>query len=104
MLSKAQPNPHESQCQYQSANGSITIMVGPWDMVHFAAMQNKPMTGLGDEAGSGGGGLDVRKGDRGINVNVIFHSGEFWGKAAEAEETKTLAAETKIAPDLLVKL
>jgi len=101
---KAQPNPHESQCQWGSDKGIITVMVGPWDMVHFAAMQDKPLAGLGDEAYSGAGGLDVRKGDRGVNINVMVEAGEFWGKAADDEEAKTLAAENKVAPDLVARL
>jgi hypothetical protein len=101
---KAQPNPHMTQCQWGSDKGVITVMVGPWDMVHTAAMNDRPQPGLGDEAYSGAGGLDVRKGDRGANISVIVESGEFWGKAADDEEAKTLAAEVKVAPDVMAGL
>ena len=101
---KAQPNPHMTQCQWGSDRGVITVMVGPWDMIHTGSMADKPQAGLGDEAYSGAGGIDVRKGDRGINIDVIVEAGEFWGKAAEDEETKTLAAENKVAPDLVARL
>ncbi|HLY79875.1 MAG TPA: hypothetical protein VKQ70_10900 [Caulobacteraceae bacterium] len=101
---KAQPNPRMTQCQWGSDRGVITVMVGPWDMIHTGSMADKPQTGLGDEAYSGAGGIDVRKGDRGINIDMIVEAGEFWGKAADDEEAKTLAAENKVAPDLVARL
>jgi hypothetical protein len=101
---KAQPNPRMTQCQWGSDKGVITIMVGPWDMIHTGSMADKPQSGLGDEAYSGAGGIDVRKGDRGMNIDVMVEAGEFWGKAADDEAAKTLAAENKVAPDLLARL
>ena len=100
----AQPNPKMTQCQYGSDNGLITIMVGPWDMVHTSNPEDKPAAGLGDEAYDAPDGLDVRKGDRGINIDVMVASGEFWGSAADAVESQTIAAEHKVAPDLLARL
>jgi len=100
----AQPNPRMTQCQWGSDKGVITIMVGPWDMVHSASPNAKPVSGLGDEAYSDFGGLEVRKGDRGVSINVMVEAGEFWGKAAEDEEAKTRDAEAKVAPDLVAKL
>jgi hypothetical protein len=101
---KAQPNPHMSQCQWGSDKGVITVMVGPWSMVHTPTPVDKPQAGIGEEAYNGAGGLYVRKGDRGINIDVMVEAGEFWGKAADDEEAKTLAAETKVAPDLVARL
>src|SRR5262249_11259430 len=57
----AQPNPRMTQCQWGSDKGVITIMVGPWDMVHTASPEAKPVSGLGDEAYSDFSGLEVRK-------------------------------------------
>jgi len=101
---KAQPNPKMTQCQYGSDRGAITVMVGPWDMVHMATPIDKPQAGIGDEAYNGAGGLYVRKGDLGIEIDVMVASGEFWGKAADDLEAQTLAAEIKVAPDLLARL
>jgi hypothetical protein len=100
----AQPNPRMTQCQWGSDKGVITIMVGPWDMVHTASPNAKPVSGLGDEAYSDFSGLEVRKGDRGVSINVMVEAGEFWGKAAEDEEAKTPDAEARVAPDLVAKL
>lgn len=101
---KAQPNPRMTQCQYGSDKGVITVMVGPWSMVHMATSQDKPVTGLGDEAYASPGGLYVRKGERAIDINVMVASGEFWGKAADDVEAQTIAAEEKVAPGLLARL
>ena len=101
---KAQPNPKMTQCQYGSDKGVITVMVGPWSMVHMATSQAKPAAGLGDEASNGVGGLYVRNGDKGIEINVMVASGEFGGKAADDVEAQTVAAEAKVAPDLVAKL
>jgi len=100
----AQPNPRMTQCQWGSDKGVITVMVGPWDMVHMTSPDAKPVSGLGDEAYSSFSGLDVRKGDRGVSINVMVEAGEFWGKAADDEEAKTAAAEAKVAPDLVARL
>jgi len=100
----AQPNAHETQCQWGSGKGIITVMVGPWDMVHMQAMNNTPAPGFGDEAYIGPGGLDVRKGERGVNIMVMTEAGEFCSKAADTEEAKTAAAEEKVAPDIVAKL
>ena len=101
---KAQPNAKMSQCQYGSDRGVITVMVGPWSMIHTANPVEKPAAGLGDEAYNAPGGLYVRKGAGGLNVNIIVTSGEFWGAAADSAEAQTVAAEAKVAPDLLAKL
>ena len=101
---KAQPNPRMTQCQWGSDKGVITVMVGPWSMVHMATSGDKPVTGIGDEAYDGVGGLYVRKGDKGIDIDVMVASGEFWGKAADDVEAQTIAAEAKVAPDLVAKL
>jgi hypothetical protein len=100
----AQPNPRMTQCQWGSDKGVITVMVGPWDMVHTASPNAKPVSGLGDEAWSDFSGLEVRKGARGLSINVMVEAGEFWGKAAEDEEAKTRDAEARVAPDLVAKL
>jgi hypothetical protein len=101
---KAQPNPHMSQCQYSSPNGQISIMVGDWKMVHTSNPQDKAVAGLGDEAYDSPGGLDVRKGDIGMNIVVIVQSGEFWGKAADDALAQMSAAEKKVAVALLPNL
>jgi hypothetical protein len=101
---KAQPNPHMSQCQYGSDKGIITVMVGPWDMIHTPTPMDKPRAGLGEEAYNGAAGLYVRKGDRGVEINVMVEAGEFWGKAADDAEAQTVAAENKVAPDLVARL
>jgi hypothetical protein len=101
---RAQPNPHMSQCQYSSTNGQITIMVGDWKMIHDSNPQDKAVAGLGDEAYDTPGGLDVRKGDIGLNVGVIVESGEFWGSAADDALAQMSAAEKKVAAELLSHL
>jgi hypothetical protein len=101
---KAQPNPHMTQCQYTSPNGQITIMVGDWKMLHDDNPQNKVIAGLGDEAYDTPSGVDVRKGDIGMNVDVMVASGEFWGKAADDMLAQTDAAEKKVAAALLPNL
>jgi hypothetical protein len=101
---KVQTNPHMSQCQYTSANGEITVMVGDWKMIHDDNPQNKTITGLGDEAYDTPGGVDVRKGEVGMTVNVIVSSGEFWGKAADDAISQMDAAERKVAAALLPNL
>ena len=101
---KAQPNPHMTQCQWADDHGAITVMTGPWDMVYMKTGQDKPASGLGDEAYDTPSGLYVRKGDLGVSIDVIVASGEFWGKAADDIETQTIAAEHKVAPDIVAKL
>jgi hypothetical protein len=101
---KAQPNPKMTQCQWGSDKGVITIMVGPWDMVYTPTPLDKPATGLGDQAVNAPGGLYVRKGDRGVSIDVMVEAGEFWGKAADDVEAQATAAEAKVAPDLLARL
>jgi hypothetical protein len=101
---KAQLNPQMTQCQYGSDKGVITVMVGPWSMIHTGNPQDKPAPGLGDEAYNGPAGLDVRKGDLGVNIGVMVMSGEFWGKAADDALDQMTAAEAKVAPDLVARL
>lgn len=101
---KAQPNPKMTQCQYGSDKGIITVMVGPWSMVYDASPDDKTVTGLGDEAHDSFSGLYVRKGDRGVEIDVMVASGEFWGKAADDVEAQTTAAEHKVAPDIIAGL
>jgi hypothetical protein len=101
---KAQPNAHMTQCQWTDDNGQITVMVGPWDMVHTGTPDDKPVAGLGDEAYIGPGGLFVRKGGGGISVMVIVASGEFWGAAADKMEDQMADTEKKVAPDLVANL
>jgi hypothetical protein len=101
---KAQTNAQMSQCQYGSDKGVITVMVGPWFMLHTTNPTEKPAAGLGDEAYSSPGGLYVRKGDHGVSIDVIVSSGEYWGVAAEGAEARMEAAEAKVAPDLLARL
>jgi hypothetical protein len=101
---KAQTNARMSQCQYGSDKGVITVMVGPWFMLHTANPTERPAAGLGDEAYSSPGGLYVRKGNHGVSIDVIVSSGEYWGVAADNAEAQMEAAEAKVAPDLLAKL
>jgi hypothetical protein len=101
---QAQPNPHMSQCQYAGPKGMITVMVGPWSMVHTAAANAKAVTGLGDEAYSSPSGLDVRKGQKGVNIDVETEFGEFSGKAADSLEARNLAAQTRVAPAIIARL
>jgi hypothetical protein len=101
----AQPNPRMTQCQWGSAKGGvITVISGPWDMVYDASPKDEAVAGLGDEAHMGASGLYVRKGDHGINIDVMTESGEFWGKEADDLEARTKAAEKKVAPDLIANL
>jgi hypothetical protein len=101
---KAQPNPRVSQCQWGSDHGVITVEVGQWDSISMKTADDKVESGLGDEAFSNATGLYVRKGAIGLDINIIVASGEFWGSAADAIEAQTLAAERKVAPDLVAKL
>jgi hypothetical protein len=101
---KAQPNPYMSQCQYTSPNGSISIMVGDWKMIHTASPQDKATAGLGDEAYDTPGLLVVRKGEVGMSISVIVSSGEFWGKAADDALSQMSAAQKKVAEALVPKL
>jgi hypothetical protein len=104
LLRKAQDNPSLSQCQYTSANGQISIMVGDWRMIHTANPQDKPFSGLGDEAYDSPSGVYVRKGAVGMSVNVIIESGEFWGDAADNALAQMSAAEKKVAVAVLPNL
>lgn len=101
---KAQPNPHESQCQWSGPNGEITVMVGDWTFVHSKNPEDKAVSGFGDEAYDGPGGFAVRKGTLGVSIDAIVSSGVFTGKAADTEEAKTISLEHKVAPDLIAKL
>jgi len=100
---KAQPNARMTQCQWGDDNGAITVEVGPWDTVYTKSGEDKP-AGFGDESYDTPSGLYMRKGAVGIGVNVIVGSGEFWGAAADNAESQTVAAEHKVAPDLIAKL
>ena len=101
---QAQPNAHMSQCQYAGPRGMITVMVGPWSMVHTASPNAKAVSGLGDEAYTSPGGLDVRKGQKGVTIDVETEFGEFSGKAADSLEARNLAAQTKVAPAIVARL
>jgi hypothetical protein len=101
----AQPNVMETQCQYRSANGTLTLMTGSWAGIEsMKSSDDKPLTGLGDEASEGFTGVTVRKGVIGMNVSMILMSGDFWGKAADSEEARTHAAEEKVAAELVTRL
>lgn len=100
---KVQPNPKISQCQWGDDHGAITVEAGPWDMVYTKTGEDKP-AGFGDESYDAPSGLYVRKGDVGVSINVIVAGGEFWGKAADDAESQTVAAEHKVAPDLIARL
>jgi hypothetical protein len=100
---KAQPNARMSQCQWGDDHGAITVEVGAWDTVYTKTGEDKP-AGFGDESYDTPSGLYVRKGQVGIGINVIVASGEFWGKAGDDVEAATIAAEHKVAPDLMAKL
>lgn len=104
LIRKAQTNPYMSQCQYSSANGVITVMVGDWKMIHTSSPQDKPIAGLGDEAYDSPSGVEVRKGQVGLSANVIVSSGEFWGNAADNALAQMDAAERKVAAALLPNL
>jgi hypothetical protein len=100
---KAQPNPKMTQCQWGDDHGAITVEVGPWDTVYTKTGEDKP-AGFGDEAYDTPSGLYVRKGAVGLSIDVIVASGEFWGTAADDVESQTVAAEHKVAPDLIARL
>ena len=101
----AQPNPRMTQCQWGSAKGGvITVMSGPWDMVYMGSGKDEAVAGLGDEAHISASGLYVKKGDHGINVDIITESGAFWGKEADDLEARQKAAEKKVAPDLIANM
>jgi hypothetical protein len=99
-----QTNSRASQCQYGDENGLITVEVGQWEAVNVPMTTDKSVPGLGDESHVGPGGVYVRKGDVGLNVDVMVGSGEFWGSAADDMEAQTEAAAKKVAPDLVAKL
>jgi hypothetical protein len=84
---KAQPNAHETHCQYQSDTGSIDLMVSDdWEITNEMTDKNsKPVPGLGDEAYIDTMGLRVRKGNRGMEIDATGPSGDYDGAAADAQ-------------------
>jgi hypothetical protein len=101
---KYQPNPQMTQCQWSGGGGVIAVMAGPWSMVHTGSPVETAVSGIGDEAYQDPTQLFVRKADRGVSINIIVASGEFWGAAADSINAQTAAAEKKVAPDLIANL
>lgn len=103
---RAQPNPHETQCQYKSASGAIDVMVGDWSFIKDQAIdpQRRSVPGIGDEATVSAMGLVAKKGDHGISVDVSLAFGTFEGDAATNLQDQEAQAEKDLAPKLLARL
>jgi hypothetical protein len=101
---QAHPNPHMTHCQYRGSKGVIDVMAGSWSFLHGPTSGTKPVPGLGDEAYVGFTGLQVRKGNVGIQISVMTDFGDFWGKQADAVNDRTEANELAVAPDLVARL
>jgi hypothetical protein len=100
----AQPNPHETQCQYKSSTGAVDLELGDWSVVNpMTPPDTKSVAGLGDEAYVSTMGLVVRKGEHGFNLDISLAFGDFNGSAADDLEAREAAAEQDLAPKLLTK-
>jgi hypothetical protein len=95
----AQPNPRETQCQYTSGTGSITLMVGDWTVIVPIST-----TGVGDEAHASASGTAARKGTPGVSILASLASGTFTGNDATTLEARQRAAEKDLATKLLARL
>jgi hypothetical protein len=96
----AQPNPQETHCQYKNTKAFVDVIVGPWTYVKTIDPNAKSVSGIGDEAEASAAGLDVRKGDDGMTVQVAVF-GTFHGVDATNIEAKQLQLEEKLAKKLL---
>ena len=100
----AQPNPHETQCQFTSSTGAINVMVGDWSVIKPIDSQEQRVSGIGDEAYISPLGLAVRKGSRGFDLDVSLAFGDFNGSAADSLQAKQDQAEKDLAPKLLARI
>jgi hypothetical protein len=100
----AQPNPHETQCQFTSSSGAINVMVGDWSVIKPIDSQEQTVSGIGDEAYISPLGLAVRKGSRGFALDASLAFGDFNGSAADSLQAKQDQAEKDLAPKLLAKI
>jgi hypothetical protein len=106
---KAQPNPHETHCQYQSHTGAVDVMVGDWTFINLGGAGSpadpaKPVSGIGDQAYITSTDLVVRKGNEGIELDVTPMAGSFSGDAATQQQRIQDAMEKKLALKLVGRL
>jgi hypothetical protein len=106
---KAQPNPHETHCQYQSHTGAVDVMVGDWTFINLGGAGNaanpaKRVSGIGDQAYITKTDLIVRKGSQGIELDVSPMAGTFSGSAAVKQQRIQDTLEKKLAVKLLGRL
>jgi hypothetical protein len=100
----AQPNPHETQCQFTSSSAAINVMVGDWSVIKPIDSQEQTVSGIGDEAYISPLGLAVRKGSRGFALDASLAFGDFNGTAADSLQAKQDQVEKGLAPKLLAKI
>lgn len=98
----AAPNKWETDCQYTSSTGFVTVKAGSWGWLKPMG-KTAAVSGLGDEAWIGPMGLVVRKGERAISVLVAI-TGTYAGQAAAQIETRQHNLEKGLAPKLLASL
>jgi hypothetical protein len=96
------PNPRTSQCQWADDHGAITLQAGPWDTVYAKSGEDR-LAGFGDESYDTPSGLYVREGDVGVGISVIIGDGASWAAAADSGESRAVAAEHEVAPDIMAK-
>jgi hypothetical protein len=96
----AQPNPHETHCQYKGSNGWIDAMVGDWSVIHLVSEPNEQaVAGIGDAAYISSDGLKVRKGKHGMEISVVLMSGD-----SSTQDDRQAQAEKDLAAKMLPKL
>jgi hypothetical protein len=106
---KAQPNPHETHCQYQTSTGSVDVLVGDWTFINLGGAGSpgdpaKKLSGIGDQAYITQDGLVARSGSAGVEIDVSPEAGTFSGAAANRQQAIQNADEKKLAPKLLGRL
>jgi hypothetical protein len=106
---KAQPNPHETHCQYQSTTGAVDVMVGDWTFINLtgagsAADPAKSVSGIGDQAYITTTDLVVRKGNQGFDLDITPMAGSFSGAAADKQQRIQDTMEKKLALKLVGRL
>jgi hypothetical protein len=89
-------------CGYTSSSGYGRVEVGSWSRIKPLGFDQRPVSGLGDEALFSASELYVRKGSVGLRIDLA--AGLFSGGPAADPETRQDEAEKAIAEQLLPKL
>jgi hypothetical protein len=100
---KAQPNPKETHCHFLGKTTSIDLIVGPWSYINTPNPTEKKVSGIGDSATVSSIGMNVQKGDNGLEMQVSI-TGSFSGGAANQVLAKQEKLEKKLAKELLPKI